>query len=148
MTGIPDYRLTGLDRLENIEQHAAALGDVVGGSSAAIATFSQAGTLTTGTGASRFLMPGAGTITGVVMSVNTAPTGQSVICDVKKNGSTIYSTTANRPTIAAGNLATTTEPAPDVTTFAAGDYLTVDISQIGSGAAGADLVVNVVYTLS
>jgi hypothetical protein len=31
----------------------------------------------------------------------------------------------------------------DVTTLADGDYLTVDIAQIGSGTAGSDLVVQV-----
>jgi hypothetical protein len=36
--------------------------------------------------------------------------------------------------------------APDVTSWAAGDYLTVDIDQIGSTVAGANLVVVVVYS--
>jgi hypothetical protein len=36
--------------------------------------------------------------------------------------------------------------APDVTSLAAGDYLTIDIDQIGSTVAGSNLVVTVVLS--
>jgi hypothetical protein len=103
------------------------------------------GVLATQTGVSRLLMPYAGTIVGAVAAVNTAPTGATLICDVKKNGTTIYTTSANRPTIAISANATTTMPTPDVTTFAALDYLTVDIDQVGSTIAGSDLTVSILY---
>jgi hypothetical protein len=110
-----------------------------------IAVFSLSGALTVGTGVGRFRFPFAATIIGVTAAINTAPTGASAIFDVKKNGTTIFSTTTNRPTIAAGANATTSEPAPDVTAIAAGDYLTVDRSQIGSTVAGSDATLFVRY---
>jgi hypothetical protein len=104
--------------------------------------FSKAGTLAVGAGTHRIYMEYAGTVTSVRASVGTAPTGASVIVDVNKNGSTIYGTQANRPTIAAsGNTAV--GGAASGAAFAANDYLTVDIDQIGSTVAGADLTVAV-----
>lgn len=111
-------------------------------------TFSQAGTLTVGSGALRWTCGWAqATIQGTVASVGTAPTGQSIICDVKLNGASIYVTSANRPTITAGTKATSVSPTPDNTEMFLGDYLTVDIVQIGSGTAGSDLVVEVLITI-
>lgn len=110
-----------------------------------IIPYSKTGTLTVSAGTIRYRFPWAATILGVTAAVNTAPTGSSLICDVNKNGTTIFTTQANRPTIAASGTATTTEPTPDVTAMATGDYLTVDIDQIGSSVAGADLTVIVRY---
>lgn len=107
--------------------------------------YSKTGTLAISTGTIRYRFPWAATILGVTAAVNTAPVGASIIADVKKNGTTIFTTTGNRPTIAAGTNATTTEPTPDVTTIAAGDYITVDIAQVGSTTAGSDLTVIVRY---
>lgn len=110
-------------------------------------TFSQPGVLATGTGTMRWLCPWTSTtINYTVAAVGTAPTGASIICDVKKNGTTVYTTSANRPTIVAGANATTTKPTPDVTAFNAGDYLTVDIVQVGATIAGSDLVIVVALT--
>lgn len=101
---------------------------------------SRPGTLTVVAGVSRLYLSGSYTLVDYRVSVGTAPTGASLIVDINKNGTTIFTTQGNRPTIAAGsNLASTT--APDVTTFVAGDYITVDVDQIGSTVAGADLVV-------
>lgn len=103
-------------------------------------SFSMAGTLTTKTGAMRVYMEVACKIHSVRASVGTAPTGVAVIVDVNKNGTTAYTTQGNRPTIAVStNTATGGTAAND--TFAAGDYLTVDVDQIGSTVAGAELVV-------
>jgi hypothetical protein len=103
--------------------------------------FSLVGVLTVRTGVSRYPVKG-GTfqIQTVAAMVNTAPTGASVIIDVNKNGSTIYGTQANRPTIAASANAATVG-AHTATTVTDGDYLTVDVDQIGSSVAGSDLVV-------
>lgn len=74
---------------------------------------------------------------------NTAPTGSSLIFDVNKNGTTIFTTQGNRPTIASsGN--SSSAAIPDVTTLTTGDYLTVDIDQIGATVPGANLTVIVV----
>jgi hypothetical protein len=106
-----------------------------------IIPYTKTGVLTTSTGTIRYRLPWAATIIATTAAVNTAPTGAAIIVDVLKNGTTIYSTTANRPTIAISTFATTTSPTPDVTTLAAGDYLTVNISQVGSTVAGSDLSV-------
>lgn len=108
------------------------------------AAFGVSGTLVVGVGTVRFYFNRAVTVTNVRVSVGTQPTGASVIVDVNKNGTTIFTTQGNRPTIAVStNLDATSTP--DVTAFAAGDYLTVDIDQVGSTIAGADLSVQVEY---
>lgn len=105
------------------------------------APFTSAGVLTVKTGTSRFPIKG-GTfqIQTVAVMVGTAPTGAAVIVDVNKNGTTIYSNQANRPTVAISGTSATVG-AHAATTVTDGDYLTVDIDQIGSTIAGSDLVV-------
>lgn len=101
---------------------------------------SRPGALTVAAGQARLYLSGGYTLVDYRVSVGTAPTGASLIVDINKNGTTLFTTQANRPTITATNrLASTT--APDVTTFAAGDYITIDVDQIGSTVAGSDLVV-------
>lgn len=107
-----------------------------------IETFSIPGTLVVGTGVARLYFPRACTIINVLASAGTAPTGASLIIDVNKNGTTIFTTQGNRPTIAAGTNSDTSS-VPDVTSIAAGDYLTVDIDQIGSTVAGANAVISI-----
>ncbi len=111
-------------------------------------TFAQSSTLSTLVGSIRYRFPFAATILGVTTAVNTAPTGASIICDVNKNGTTVFTTQGNRPTIAVSTNAShsgTSEAIPDVTSIAAGDYLTVDIDQVGSTVAGSDLTVFIRY---
>ena len=103
-----------------------------------ICTFSLPGALTATTGQSRQYFEASNTITNVRASVGTAPTGSSIICVVLKNGTTIYTTQGNRPTITTGTN-TATANNPDITSISAGDYLTVNVAQIGSSTAGADL---------
>lgn len=108
-------------------------------------TYSLAGTVSTGTGKAR-LYNDTGvplTIRAVRASVGTAPTGASLIVDVNKGGTTIFTTQANRPTIAAGTNTSGKVTAINVTTLNDGEYVTVDIDQVGSTVAGADLVVQV-----
>jgi hypothetical protein len=85
----------------------------------------------------------AWTITGIRTSVGVAPAGASIIVDVNKNGTTLFTTQANRPTIAAAANTSGNVTTMDVTSVAAGEYLTVDIDQIGSTTAGADLTVQI-----
>jgi hypothetical protein len=98
------------------------------------------GALTVAAGTARLYLPSAYTLLDYRVSVGTAPTGASLIVDINKNGTTLFTTQSARPTITASSfLASTTAPA--ITTFAAGDYITVDVDQIGSTVAGSDLVV-------
>lgn len=105
--------------------------------------FSKSGVLTVVAGVSRVpIHGGTFTIIGVYAMVNTAPTGASVLIDVNKNGTTIFTTQSNRPTIAVSTNGDASGT-PDVTSVTTGDYLTVDVDQIGSTVAGSDLVVSV-----
>lgn len=139
------YRYIGFIAGEDVsgpsisEAKAIALIEERGGGHA-VQPFSKSGTLATETGTLRFRFPAAVTIDSVAITVGTAPTGASIKVDVNKNGTTIFTTQANRPTIAISGNASS-DAVPDVTAVAAGDYLTFDIDQIGSTAPGADLVV-------
>ncbi len=103
------------------------------------------GTLTAQTGKRRFYnLTGVSlTISRVHLAADSAPTGQAIIVDVHKDGTTIFTTQSNRPQIAAGSCTGETT-AVQVNTLAPGEYLTIDIDQTGSGAAGADLIVTVI----
>ncbi len=101
-----------------------------------------AGTQTAAAKKHQWIAPVAGTIVGVRARLDTAPTGAAAIYDLNINGVTAYTTQANRPTVAiAANDATTT--LPDVVAVAAGDRISVDCDQIGSGTAGSDLTFSV-----
>jgi len=107
-------------------------------------TFVKSGNLATGTGTFRFYAQYALTLKEMEISVATAPTGAAILADLNKNGTTVFSTQSNRPTVAvSGNVGTTTTF--NTTTLADGDYLTVDIDQVGSTVTGADLVVVIRY---
>lgn len=82
------------------------------------------------------------TLVKVFISVNTPPTGSALIVDVHKNGTTIFTTQANRPQIAVDQY-TGQSTTIDVTAWAPGDYLTVEVDQVGSTTPGADLTVHV-----
>jgi hypothetical protein len=108
--------------------------------------FFVAGTLTAVSSPIRLHAPEAMTITNVTAAVNTAPTGASLIVDVNKNGTTIFTSQGNRPTIVATEFQDLSS-VPDVTAIAQNDVITVDVDQIGSTVAGADLVVQVRCTV-
>lgn len=102
------------------------------------------GNITVRTGVHRIYNDTGSTLTirAIRATVNTAPTGQVIRVDVNKNGTTLFTTQGNRPSIAiSGNTSKVTNM--DVTTLADGDYLTYDIDQVGSSVAGADLLVQV-----
>lgn len=75
------------------------------------------------------------TIIDVFLHLGTAPTGASFITDVNKNGTTIFTTQTNRPTVLAAG-STDAADAIEVSSLANGDYLTADVDQIGSGTPG------------
>lgn len=102
------------------------------------------GTLVVGTGVVRLPVVRNITIVNVEVHVGTAPTGATAIFDVNKNGTTIFTTQGNRPTVAISGTSDTSS-VPDVTTASAGDYLTVDVDQIGSTVAGANACLAVEY---
>lgn len=107
--------------------------------------FSYTGTLVAGTGKSRLYNDTGRSLTIVAIraTVTTAPTGATVIVDVNKNGTTIFTTQGNRPTVAISGFTSGKVSNMDVTSLADGDYLTIDLDQIGSTVPGADLTVQV-----
>lgn len=98
--------------------------------------------LNVGTGVARFYAPVAMVIGNVSINVGTAPTGADIIVDVYKNGTTIFTTQGNRPTILVGSFSDSSSTS-DVTSLAIGDYLTVGIAQVGSTISGSDLTVQI-----
>lgn len=110
-----------------------------------VQTFTISGTLSSGIGLARWYAPRSITISNVIVSVSTAPTGNTLIFDVNKNDTSIFTNQANRPTIQVGAFSDLTS-VPNTTTLIAGDYLTVDIDQIGSTVAGANAVVQIEYS--
>jgi len=112
------------------------------GSGGAIPTFTIVGTLVTGTSlAPRLIAPFALTIIKAFARVKTAPTGADLIVDVNKNGTSIWNTNqSNRLKITATN-SSGSQTAFDTTSLAEGDYIDLDVDQVGSTIAGADLTV-------
>jgi hypothetical protein len=97
--------------------------------------------LTTGTAKVTFRMPYAMTLSSVRASVNTAPTGSTLIVDINEGGSTILST---KLSIDASELTSTTAATAAVisdTALADDAEVTIDIDQIGSTIAGKGLKV-------
>lgn len=91
------------------------------------------------------LSPAAITISKVKIYADTAPTGASLIVDINKNGTTIFTTQGNRPEIAISGNADDSGT-PDVTAVSEGDRLSVDIDQIGSTVAGGDFLLVTIVT--
>lgn len=110
-----------------------------------IAFFTHSGAATAGAGVGRYLFRDAAVITAVIAACNTAPAGADLILDINKNGTTIFTTQANRPRILDGAHATASTAVPDVTSVVPGDYLTVDIDQPGAPTPAADITVEVYF---
>lgn len=124
----------------------AAKADLVGGlvpvnelpagtSDAAIVAFSLNGDLAIGQGTKRFYLPTNATIQSVEVALATTPDTTAVIVDANKNGTTLFSTQANRPTVSPGSYHSGLK-VPNVTSVSLGDYLTFDVDQIGSVGTG------------
>ena len=102
--------------------------------------------LTAGTSKLTFRMPCAMTVTSVRASVGTAPTGSTLIVDIKENGTSILST---KLSIDATEKTSTTAATPAVlsdSALADDAEITIDIDQIGSTIAGAGLKVTLIGT--
>ena len=79
------------------------------------------------------VMARTGIFEGEVGYIDTVCTGQALICDVLKNGTSIYST---KPQFAISTNAMTAGVL-STTAFVSGDRVTFKVTQIGSGAAGS-----------
>lgn len=92
-----------------------------------------------------WIIPFNGRIVDVIIDAETAPAGSSSIYDVNINGTTIYTTQGNRPTLAADDTGYYSESGePEVTALRVGDILSYDCDQIGSGTAATRVKVCIV----
>lgn len=108
--------------------------------------FEASGALTVGV-KDRWQSPFNGEIIGCTAVVGTAPTGAALILDLQKDGASLYTTVGNRPTVPISAIESGVVTAPDIKTFSAGDTLALNVVQVGSTVAGADLDVTVEYVL-
>ena len=102
--------------------------------------------LTSGAAKATFRMPYAMTITQVRASVNTAPTGSTLIVDINENGTSILSTKLSID--ASEKTSTTAATAAVISDSALADdaEITIDIDQIGASIAGAGLKITIIGT--
>jgi hypothetical protein len=99
------------------------------------------GTQVTGTNLGpRYIVPQNMTIVKAWAIARTGPTGADIIVDINKNGSTIWSTQANRLKIVDGQTTGNTTTF-NTTALSAGDYLDFDIDQVGSSVGGVDITI-------
>lgn len=82
-------------------------------------------------------------VSKVHVSAGTAPAGSALTVDVKVGTDSVFAVAGDRAKIAAGqNAGEAPATATDVT-VAPGDYVAVEITGVGSGTAGSDVVVQV-----
>lgn len=89
-----------------------------------------------------WVAPTAFTVRAVWLYRTTPGSSSSTILDLNLNGTTMYTTQANRPTIAFNDGDNKVQATlPDVTSVSAGDVLTIDIDQIEGGSPGNIILV-------
>ena len=106
-----------------------------------IAASDESTDLATGTGKVYFRMPYAGTLLAVKATVNTAPTGSTLICDINEAGTSVLGTklsidASEKTSDTAASAATITDSA-----LVNDAEITIDIDQVGSTIAGKGLKV-------
>ena len=93
------------------------------------------GALATGTDVAAYVAPGVGTIVAVYIRCKNKGSAGSTIVDVHKNGTTIFTTQASRPTLLFNDAdGVAKSGTPDVTTVAENDVFTFDIDGVATGA--------------
>ena len=109
--------------------------------------FTITGTLTTGTNLTpALIVPGAYTIQKAYAYVKTAPTGATILIDINVNGTSIWNSDQNNRLTIAASAQTGSQTIFDTTALQDFDVLTVDVDQVGSTIAGADLTVELKCT--
>lgn len=119
-----------------------------------IAASDETTAITTGTGKATFIVPHAMTLTGVISSVTTAPTGSTIIIDINEDpdaeGGTASATVlSTKLSIDVSERRSTTAASAAVisdTALAAGAEITIDFDQVGSTVAGAGVKVWIIGT--
>jgi hypothetical protein len=101
------------------------------------------GSLGTGTEqGGAWIVPQSLTIEKVYIYCKITGSAGSTIVDINKNGTTIFTTQANRPTLAYDDADKKAESGtPEVTDLAEGDVVSIDIDQIATGAADLSVII-------
>lgn len=125
----------------NITQHIASIKPT---ESMTLACSDETTALTVGLAKLTFRMPYAFTVTAVRASVTTAPTGSTIIVNIKEAGTTILGTklsidASTKTSVGAVSQATIVDSA-----LADNAEMTIDIDQVGSTVAGAGLKVTLI----
>jgi hypothetical protein len=95
--------------------------------------------ITVGAGITKWIAPYAGTIVSARMANGAGTVTGDLIADINKNGTTIFTTQGNRPKVVSGDAnGIGSVKTPDVTTFSAGDYFTVDLDAVNAADDEAD----------
>lgn len=138
---VTDSILTAIGILEKkADDNATALANLpfeIG-----VALSDETTNLTSGTAKGTIRTPTAFTLTTVYASVNTAPTGSSIIVNIKKNGTTIFTTKITIATSSKTSVGGTAYVLDGTIAFAVDDEITFDIDQVGSVVAGKGLKIS------
>jgi hypothetical protein len=85
-----------------------------------------------------WIVPCYGRILDVICDSEVANDGADDIIDIHKNGTTIFTTQANRPTLTDGDTGMFSQAGrPQVTNLSPGDILLLEIDQVGSTSGSA-----------
>ena len=101
------------------------------------------GALSTGTSVGQsFIISRSSTIVAVYIHCKTPGSSGSTIVDVNKNGTTIFTTQANRPELAYDDADSVAKSGtPDVTSLVENDVVSIDIDQVGTDASSLSVLV-------
>lgn len=97
-----------------------------------------------GAGQKNLPIAGTWTLVRVEAQATTAPVGADLVFDLNKNGTTVWTTQSNRIKIVAGQTIATPVTSFNVPNLSEGDYLSLDVDQVGTTVAGANVVVLVI----
>jgi len=97
------------------------------------------GNLSLNTGAERLYLSSNTSLSSIDAYVETAPSGagSKVLANIKKNGGSVVANIS----IPAGSSSNSNIAPPSAVSFVRGDYITVDIAEIGSATPGANLYI-------
>jgi len=105
-----------------------------------LSTWGVDGLLAVAQGTHGFTAEFAFTLTRTRARAGTVPTGAGVRVDINRNGSSVFASTGDQPTIADGQASAISSTYQNAA-VAAGDVLTMDVDTVGTTYTGSNLVV-------
>lgn len=110
--------------------------------------FTRAGTLKVSHGLLRWYNDTgrALTLIGVRMSVGVPSSGADVVIDINRNGTSVFSSSADRPRTKAGANTSLVQAPRANSAINPRDFVTVDIDQVGTTRIGSDLMVTLSFS--